>query len=350
MKWLVAVALALVTSPARAGIEWDRQSIKRVYDPRGQFYCYAPALVREEGADVVFACHNTTAGIVRDDVVLIRRGAGDEDLTTRSVLTAAPGDAWDSFHICDPSVVSGVFRLHGVAYRHAMFYLGNNADACINNQVGVAFANSWEGPWQRLGPPLVAYPQCGHWGAGQPSAVYDGNGRLLLFYTKASPRAAGYVREVNLGAVGGSVLGAETPLTTDGLTSSDGHPDYWNNFDVAYDAKRNRFWAIRERHPYPADEPSNISRDVEVLSISGDDLWREARAWKVEGHLTPEVTGHARNHNACFARDARGALPDPSRIRVIFSTSRAGAQIGDGSWPLWTYELWEISGILRDKP
>lgn len=339
--WFIAAVGALSAMPCRAAIEWQKETLKPVYNPEGKFYCYAPALVREKGEDVILACHNTKAGSIRDEIILLRRDP-NAALTTQSILSSGAAGSWDTFHICDPSVVSGNFGFGGKKCSHALFYLGNDADASINNQVGLAFSNAWHGPWHRLPGPLVAYPSRGGWGVGQPSVVYDGKGRLLLFYTKESPWTYGYVREIDF-QLEPPRVGAESPLPPGRVMQSDGAADYWNNFDVAYDASRDRFWAIRELHPYPSEHPTQISDSLEILSISAASLFNPDAAWQVEARLSPQVTGHARNHNACFERTATGALPDKDRIRVLFSTSCAGKDC-DGKDSLWTYDLWEISG------
>lgn len=72
--------------------------------------------------------------------------------------------AWDSFHICDPSVVAGRFQHGSVIYRYAMFYLGNDVDASRNNQIGLALTASLDGPWVRYAPPIVSDVTKGVWG------------------------------------------------------------------------------------------------------------------------------------------------------------------------------------------
>jgi hypothetical protein len=344
-----ALLLQALTSLCLAGgIAWDSATLKKVHQPVGEFYCYAPALVREEEQDFIFACHNSEPGIIRDDICLIRHAAVDRK-STRSVLHAAAGQAWDNFHVCDPSPVTGAFRLRGRTFRCALFYLGNNADASINNQVGVAFSDAWEGPWHRIGDPIVAYPPIGRWGAGQPSALYDKEGQLLLFYTKGIPRTAGYVSKVNLENADAPRLGTETRLSTTGLMHRDGRSDWWNNFDVAYDPWRDRYWAVRECHPYPKDQPTQISTHLEVLSVPARDIWNPGASWTSEAQLSSGITGHERNHNACFERTATGALPSKDRIRLLFSTSRTARQL-NGANPLWTYGLWEITGAILAEP
>ncbi|MFN7139802.1 MAG: hypothetical protein ACK4UN_10725 [Limisphaerales bacterium] len=322
-------------------------SVREIYRPKGgDFYCYAPSVVSVKGVDHILACHNSESGIVRDDIYFIRRDS--RSTIAQSVLQPEHGAAWDSYHVCDPSIVSGRFKFQGERYRYAMFYLGNNVDASRNNQVGVAFANDWKGPWSRYPQPIVEHPQNGRWGAGQPSAVYDGKRRLLLFYTKGIPGTAGYVRMVDLRDMAKPTIGPEIKLSTNGLLRANGTPDYWNNFEIAYDGYRKRFWAIREKRPYPSDEPRYITSHLEILSTRAEDIMDPGAIWRVEGIIDPGLTGHSRNHNAAFERTLSGALPERDRIRVVFSKSCAGDEC-KGKRSLWSYSLWEVQGRIPDE-
>jgi hypothetical protein len=131
------------------------------------------------------------------------------------------------------------------------------------------------------------------------------------------------------------------------LTQTDGSPDYLSNFDVVYDASRERFFAVREQHPFPLTEPVVISPSLQLVSIAAKDLLRGRGKWAVEATITPSLTGQLRNHNACIERTATGALPDPREVKIIFSSSCAGTDCA-GKNPLWTYALWQITGKITD--
>jgi hypothetical protein len=73
------------------------------------------------------------------------------------VLRHSEPGCWDSFHVCDPSIVAGAFRYNGRRYSWALFYLGNDVDASRHNQVGVAFANDPAGPWTRMARPIITH-------------------------------------------------------------------------------------------------------------------------------------------------------------------------------------------------
>lgn len=327
-------------------LRWDASSFRQVHDPGPGFYCYAPAVIQEANQTRVVACLNATPFVVRDHLYLLPDGSAARPTP---VLSPSEGNRWDSFHVCDPSIVRGRFALDAVTYRYALFYLGNAVDECRDNQIGVAFANDLAGPWRRLPKPLIPDTPDGHWGTGQPSAVsLDRAGRLLLFYTSGNPRTVACVRQLDLSDASRPVLGDETRLPTAGLTRPDGRRDHLNNFDVVLDEPRARLLAVREQHPYPTTQPTFVTPSLQICSLPLSDLRNPAARWTVLGNLTPAATGFPRNHNAAFARDPHGRLPDPGRLRIFFSISDEEPRL-NGLFAPFTYRLHEISAPL-DPP
>lgn len=330
--------------PVTTTFQWMPETLRPVYDPGPGFYCYAPSVIQDGKTHYVFACRNKEPSVIRDHIYAFRQERGAISAPTVVLSPSQEAAGWDSFHICDPSVIAGRFRDGSTVYRYAMFYLGNDVDASRNNQIGLALSGSLEGPWKRHGPPIVPDEQRGTWGTGQPSAVsLDHKGRVLLFYTVGHYGAAGLVRELDLSDVTHPVIGEEVQLSNKGLTRTDGGQDWLNNFDVALDRKRQRFIVVRERHPYPASQPNFIGEQVQVVSLAATDLKRPDAQWKVEGEITPAMTGFARNHNAGIARNVYGELPDSNRLPVIFSSSQAEPAL-KGQFVVWTYQLHEMSG------
>lgn len=178
---------------------WDTFSVSEVYAPEDGFYTYAPSVVRDGNTDWIWTCHNDTFRVVKDHIYLTRV-VDDVVIESRSVLEASPAPAWDSFHVCDPSVVAGKFAYQGDKYKLAMFYLGNDLDASAHNQIGVAFANDPAGPWVKLPKPVVTSDRIDQWGVGQPTAVVmPGNpGKVLLGYTQGDTSTRAYSIEVDL--------------------------------------------------------------------------------------------------------------------------------------------------------
>ncbi len=338
--------LPLVESSSSPANPWVPSSVRKIYDPPSRFYVYAPSVVIDEGVERYWACHNRREGAVEDSIYYIERVRGKVVVSKPALTAGAPG-AWDSFHVCDPAVIAGKFQLNGKAYRYALFYLGNDVDASAHNQIGVAFTNDLSGNWVKYPDPVVQSPNDKSWGAGQPSATsLDGNGRLLLFYTFGSvTETRAMRRELDLSDMSHPSVGPPVPLTNAGLTAANGNPDFLNNFDVVYDPRRDRFYAVREQHPYPLDHPSYIVSSQQVVSISGAQLRSSSGGrWQVEGEINRALTGSPRNHNAGIERTLRGTLPRPNSIRIVFTDGCAGSGCGDRAE--WSYDLWEVRGAL----
>lgn len=324
-----------------AAVSWNTVSLREVYNPSGSRYTYAPSVIVEGNTEHIWTCHNDVDGSVRDHVYYTRRVNGGV-VESRSVLGPAANGRWDDLHICDPSVVRSDVRYGGVDYDYAMFYLGNDRDCSCNNAVGVAFAQNIGGPWVRHPDPLVPWSDASAWGVGQPTATsVDGQGRFLLFYTQGdSSGTRAFRRDVTLGNAGFSV-GAAVQITNAGLTGTNGSADYLNNFDMAYDGSRDRFYAVREQHPYPSSDPNYIGTSLQVVSIDGASIWNGGGMWRVEGSITPSLTGLARNHNGGLKRSPYGGLLSGTQVSVMFAESCA-----DCGSSLWSYDLWEVNGGL----
>jgi hypothetical protein len=326
-----------------AEVRWETNSLRLVYESQGRFYCYAPTVVADGEREWMWACRNEHDGVIRDEIYFFE---GNTHLLSAgtSVLkgSVAPG-AWDGFHICDPSVIVGDFRVAGAKFRYAMVFLGNNVDASANNEIGMAFANEPGGPWMPDGEPIVAHRQNGFWGVGQPSLTRTRDGQYLLFYTKGDPGTDGFVRNIDFRHANRPRVGREIRLSKVGLTRRDGNPDYWSNFDMVYDPVRDWFWAIRDQHPF--GRPTRIAAALQVLSLPAKEIFKRNARWTVQGTITPQITGFPRNHNACIVRTCDGTLPDANSIRICFTTACAPETCG-GKDPLWTYSIREIGGSI----
>ncbi len=146
---------------------------------------------------------------------------------------------------------------------------------------------------------------------------------------------------VDLDGPAGPVVGSQLEVTTSGLVGTDGSQDWLNNADFAYDPSRDRFYVVREQHPYPTDNPDYIGSTLQVVSIAGASIWNGGGTWQVENAIGPALTGFGRNHNAGILRSPYGTVPDPTRLSVLFTT--ACGNCGDS---LWQYKLSRIDGAL----
>ncbi|SFS87719.1 RICIN domain-containing protein [Paenibacillus sp. BC26] len=345
---LYGLVLGLFASVSTAAVTWNASTLQSVDDPSGNIYTYAPSVVVDGNTEHIYTCHNKVSGSVHDSIYYTKRVNGTV-VESKEVLVSGPNGAWDDFHLCDPSVVAGKFNYNGTLYNYAMFYLGNNDDCSCNNQIGVAFSNDLSAnSWVKYPNAIVQHPTDGTWGLGQPAATsVDGNGRVLLFYTGEEPQAnndwGAWRRDINLNNLSAPSIGAPVKLTTSGLNGTDGAADYLNNFDVAYDGARDRFFIIREMHPYPASDPNFIGDSLEVASIPAANIWSGGGTWQREAVISPSLTGFARNHNGGIARNAWGVLPSSTSFKAVFTDSCANC--GNS---LWSYDLWSITGSLTD--
>ncbi|WP_456283790.1 hypothetical protein [Microbacterium sp. JZ101] len=298
-------------------------------------YAYAPSGI-DGSTERYYACHSRASGDIRDSVFLIKR-VGDTVTSSTPVLSSS-SSGWDSFHICDPSVVRVNSTLNGQSYTYAMFYLGNDQNCSCHNQVGVAFSNSLDGPWVKYPAPLIGFRAdagTAEWGAGQPSAttVSVAGGVVALTWTEGySDGTVGWMARVDLLTGTPTVSGAHG-VPSGGLRDADGRADFLNNFDIAYSPVRDRFYMVRERHPYPSSSPSYVSTAVEVLSIPGPDMWAGTGTWTVEGVIGSSISGTARTHNPGFVRTEFGTLPDEALLSVLISTSDPDPN------SLWSYAI-----------
>jgi hypothetical protein len=345
---VIAVFILLPWSTKSIGaINWTSSMLKEVYNPQGNFYTYAPSVIQDGNIQHMWTCHNTEEGVIRDHIVYTEL-VDDKAVKNATVLSPGDSGSWDSFHVCDPSVVAGTFLYESHTYSYAMFYLGNDVNASTHNQIGVAFADALDGQWTKYPEPIVTYPDDGFWGVGQASATsVDKQGRLLLFYTQGdSQKTTGYRRDINLHDMSNPVIGTAVPLTLDGLTGIDGKADWLNNFDVIYDPSRDRFFTVREQHPNPSDYPTYIGASLQIVSIEGGSIWNGGGSWKVEGEINSNLTGFPRNHNSGMLRTAYGTLPDSATLQVFFTDSNAGTDLSGR--PEFTYDIWETASQLTD--
>jgi hypothetical protein len=340
----LASAGAIASAPATAVGSWSAPTyIYAASSIQSQGYSYAPSAIAGS-PDFTYTCHSRSSGTVRDDIFLTSRSGGS--VTSSVSVLAGTGSGWDGFHNCDPSVIRVNSTVSGHTYSYAMFYLGNDADCSCHNQVGIAYADSLTGPWTKSGSPVVTFNSSAptsDWGAGQPTAttIDASAGTAVLAWTEGytSTGTVAKMAQVSLGSGTPSLSSVHT-IPTSGLTDANGSADYANNFDLVYSPQRDRFYVVRELHPYPASSPNYISTAVQVDSISGSNLWGGTGSWTVESMIGSSVSGKARTHNPGFLRTIYGTLPDESHISVRYTT----ANLDPGA--LWTYAVYESTATL----
>ena len=334
--------LAVFVLSASAQLTFNRDTLHRVYQHPDGIYSYAPSIIDAGDTRYIWTCHNHAPFIVRDDIVMsiFKQGVLKDD---RSVLVHS-FFGWDSFHICDPSVMQTDITFNKTTYHWVMFFLGNNVDRSAQNQIGVALAQTIEGPWEKLPEPVIRHIQDGGWGIGQPSALpLDGKGKFLVVYSGAGLHSL----IVDLSQLDHIQTSNPVDITTGGLAGLSTSKWPVSNMDIAYSPDRRRIFAVADigvaQHSYPAFITSRLA----VLSIDTTDLEHGGGKWHIESTIGPELIGFPRNHNAGLVRNADGILADPSKITVIFTRScAADSNFLCNGRAEWTYDLWELSAPL----
>ena len=342
-KILTLLFLSIYAVSASAQLNFEPKTLHKVYGHADGFYSYAPSIIDAGDTRYLWTCHNHDPFLVRDDIVMstLKSGRLTED---RSVLVHS-FFGWDSFHICDPSVMRTDITFNKTAYHWAMFFLGNNVDRSAQNQIGVALAQTIQGPWEKLAEPVLRHVEDGGWGIGQPSALpLDGKGKFLVIYSGTGLHAA----IVDLSQLDHITTSNPVDVTTDGLEKLSALKWPLSNMDIAYSPDRKRIFAVADIKMAKQSYPAFITSRLAVLSIDTAHLEQGGGTWRVEATLGPELTGFPRNHNAGLARNADGVVTNPDRLGVIFTRScAAGSNFPCNARAEWTYDLWEISAPIH---
>lgn len=333
------------------------------------FYNYAPTVFME-GNDTmhIWYCSNEISGNVTD-FVAYRKGKlladGTWSFTEKELVMSPTVGTWDARHVCDPSVVKGLFSYNGESYQYLMAYLGCITNDSSRNEVGVAVAKTPIGPWVKMDDinPIANYytsPEYTNetwtWGYGQPSLVsVDKAGKILLFYTKGI--TSGTFQQVeywDLSNLNDPIKLSEASITNSGVMNASGSADVINNADFAYDPQTNRLYVIKEDFPYPNSGGLNwltATNTLLYLNLNtndthvGETLFKtEPLRWNVIGSIGPSDTGFFRVHNAAIMTDEYGWLMNPYQIPVVYTMTDAATDYPDwsegGQWPaLHTYRL-----------
>lgn len=333
---LIFTSFKTNVSAYSAWLEWSET---------GNYYNYCPSYVATSDTErFIYYCKNQTAGEIVDYIYMRRiTGSGSNwSWGAPSVALAPSASGWDSVHVCDPDVKKGSYRYNNHTYSYVMFYLGCDQLDNNHNQIGVAFSDSLNGPWVKWsGNPLVTFSPTDQWGVGQPSATsIDGQGRMLLFYSRGDVNGTRIVRrEINIADMSAPVIGSEVKVPTNGLTETDGSSVILHNGSFAYDGDTDRFYLVRPRHPFETTNPSYVSSSLQVAYTPAATIWNGTGNWTVEGHITPAITGKARNHNACLLTDVWGNLKGGANSYQVNFT---GSDTGNFPANLWTYRLYGI--------
>ncbi len=261
-RFACAVALGLLCCGVHGGVV--DLNVPTDYSSGG-FYRYCPATLVEGGVRHVFYCKNTTANQIVDSIYHATVDAAGNLSGESAVLDPADstGTAWDSYHVCDPSVIKGAFVYNNHTYTYLMAYLGvqgrvgdteSDGYRGINNKVGLAVSDSLDSGWVRMGTDAVVVTEhTDWWGVGQPSLVsLDNAGKVALFYAgdyETRMLALDFTDAAKTTASLTQKVGSEgSPVSTDGVSDLAGTTTKMTitNADFAYNPSTGRLYMIAD--------------------------------------------------------------------------------------------------------
>jgi hypothetical protein len=99
--------------------------------------------------------------------------------TLETVLKGRGFGWWDGMTIHNPTI-------HKVGDRYALFHMGTSKNSVYTKRIGLAVADSLDGPWQRIDQPLLEPdPDPAAWNSictTNPAFVQDADGKFCLYY------------------------------------------------------------------------------------------------------------------------------------------------------------------------
>jgi hypothetical protein len=319
-------------------------------------YSYCPSLVKEQNGNVhLFFC-GTQNMIMVDNIYHLRINPDGTQSAASIVLTPGAPGSWDDHHTCDPSLIKGDFKMNGVHYQYALFYL-TNAYGVYYNEIGVAFSNDLEGnSWVKYAHPLVQKTWAGAgdqtigsqkaWGVGQPSAVsLNKAGQVLLTYTIGDVDGTRVVwARIDLSDVDNYSPVTPTTMVRTGLSNiTYNGTDVTTNADFALDNVHGKIVIVRPVHPnLDQSYPTHVENAVEVAYMSQDDFFNSRGSWTAITRITPAVSGFPRNHNPGIERNAFGEIDDWKAPVIYYTVSKAEPDVRPSgtNFAEWTYHIW----------
>ena len=234
------------------------------------------------------------------------------------VLAETPG-AWDSYFICNPKVIGGVFENplgDENNYTYAMYYVATANG--VSNNIGVAFSNDGVA-WKKYPQPVISSSSPIGYGVGQPSLYNaDHKAAIQMFYEDDTPTTH-HVAAVSSDGVHFKVQGT---LTSAGLDPDDPQP-LWG--DMAYDAKTGEWYAVFNRPWRPISTTGGIAEQgqygIELYKIRQKALLTGSSPWQQLAIMDTNSTGFESNFIAGFVRDSYGNLNLASYPTIQMYTS-----------------------------
>lgn len=318
---------------ANATMQGHTNSKEQIFLLEGEYYAYAPSVVKEGDTYHVFYCSNARKGKIKDSIYYRRCVKTDTGfIYSKPVEVLSAGNGWDSMHVCDPSVIAGDFMYQNTSYQYLMAYLGCSSTDNQDNKIGFALSNDCLN-WNKVENLCISetfdeQSDAFQWGVGQPSVLTTAEGRLLLFYTSGSADLT--CEKIKIFEDGNfDQLKEAGEFAIRNMAG-----DFISNADFAWNG--GQLVTVCDRHPFSEGTLSDISdaSDIYTADISSyEDL--VSVEWKYIAGIDSCVTGFDKNHNACLVRDWNGCY----QREVVLSVA---TQKQNYIKSLWTYRLYFI--------
>lgn len=304
----------------------------QIFSLTGEYYVYAPSVIKEGDIYHVFYCSNAHAGKIKDSIYYRRCVRTTNGFAySKPVAVLSAGEGWDSMHVCDPSVTAGNFIYQHHSYKYLMAYLGCSSTDNQDNKIGFALSNDCVN-WVKVENFCIAeefdeQSDVFQWGVGQPS-VLTADGKLFLFYTSGSA-------DITCEKIKIYEDGNFDQLRESGnFTINNMIGDFISNADYAWNGSQ--LVMICDRHPFSEGTLSDISDSSDIYTAdiaTYEDL--AACEWKHVASIDADVTGFDKNHNACLVKDWKGGYQGEVVATIATQKQRYIKS-------LWTYRLYFI--------
>lgn len=303
----------------------------------GDYYNYAPCMIQtDEQTKYVYYCSNRVSGEIVD-YICWRKGTLENGVWVWGDENVAFGPSqgeWDQWHVCDPDIIKGEFSYNGHTYTWAMTYLGVAQWDCNANQIGIAFADSIEGPWVKFSQnPIITAPNTTSWGVGQDSMIsLDQSGRIRIIY-RYSDGTDDYCRyqDFDFSDANSYTAASAKSVTRQGLTDGVSHTC---SSHVIYDSARETYFMAAE-HIW--DEQKRSCRETMIAALPKADFEAGTGCWEILYRYNQSNTGYVSNHNAALCRDPYGYNIASDKLAVVMSSGESNG--------LWTFKINE--GTLK---
>ena len=293
-----------------------------VFEENGTTYYIYEANKNKNEETVYFAMRSSTGDL------------SDASYSKAKIILEPSASGWDRY-INSPSVVKGEFKKDGKTYNYIMTYGGRKSERDLANQVGLAYAESLEGPWTKLEKPIIKYDaeESGdEYGAGAPSMVsYDKKGKVRLFYSYAETNLCNEkVIDCDFSDLDHIVMDAGgRHISVNGLRDNADNVIF-SNADFAIDSENN-LYVVRDVYPLSYNTPghaTSIQTAKADARILNDFVNYE---WDVRNTLNTSMTvdfedddsmGWDEIYSPAFVTDAYGHIPEGSdKLVIVYSTA-----------------------------